>query len=178
MRWPRIAASLVGLLLSVVAGCGQTQVTVPPGAQLVHLVATETEVRLDAASVRTGDVFVQLDDPSEGGSFTFVERKAAADDTPGPLTDDDLERVAQGDTRGTSISAYGPSCVGPQGSDRGHLVGEGVCGDVWKFTLVPGKYAILGPGWTEQQSEASVDPTANPSGFVSPSTMTVLVVGP
>jgi len=158
MRRPRIAASLVGLLLSLIAGCGQSQVTVPPGGQLVHLVATETEVKLDVASVRAGDVFVQLDDPADGGSFTFVERKVAADDNPGPLTDDDLERVAHGDTRGTSISAYGPSCVGPQGSDRGHLVQEGVCGDVWIFALVPGKYAILGPGWTQRQTEASVTP--------------------
>ena len=178
MRWPRIAAALVGLLLSLVAGCEQSQVTVAPEAQLVHLVATETEVRLDVASVRAGDVFVQLDDPPDGGSFTLVERKAAAGDTPGPLTDDDLERIAHGDTRGTSISGYGPSCVGPQGSDRGHLVHEGVCGDVWKFTLVPGKYAILVPGWTQQQTEASLDPTANPSGFIPPPTMTVLVVLP
>jgi hypothetical protein len=178
MRWPGIDAALVGLLVSLVAGCGQSQVTVAPGAQLVHLVATDTDVRLDVASVRAGDVFVQLDDPPDGGSFTFVEGKATADETPGPLTDDDLERIAHGDTRGTSTSAYGPSCLGPQGSARGHLVHEGVCGDVWKFTLVPGKYAILGPRWTEQQTEASVDPTANPSGFVSPPTMTVLVVVP
>ena len=178
MRWPRIAAGLAGLILSVVAGCGQSQMTVAPGAQLVHLVATEIEVRLDVATVRAGDVFVQLDDPADGGLFTFVERKAAADETPGPLTDVDLERVAHGDTRGTSMSAYGPSCVGPQGSDRGHLVRPGVCGDVWKLTLVPGKYAILGPGWSQQQTEASVDPTVNPSGFVPPPTMTVLVVVP
>ena len=73
MRWPTIAAALVGMLVSLVTGCGESQVTVAPGAQLVHLVATETQVRLDVASVRAGDVFVQLDDPPDGGSFTFTK---------------------------------------------------------------------------------------------------------
>jgi hypothetical protein len=49
---------------------------------------------------------------------------------------------------------------------------------VWKFVLVPGKYAILGPAWTEQQTEPSVDPTADPAGFIPPPTMTVLKVLP
>jgi hypothetical protein len=178
MRWPRTSVALVGLLVGVLAGCGQSAATVPPGAQLVHLVATQSEVRLDLASVHAGDVFLQLDEPHDGGSFTFVERKSTAEETPGPLTDNDLERLAHGDTRGTSFSAYGPSCGGPSEADRGHLVQEGHCGDVWKFVLVPGKYAILGPGWTEAQTEASVDPTAPPSGFVPPPTMTVLLVLP
>ena len=178
MRWPATAAALVGLLVSVVAACGQSQATIPPGAQLVHLVATESAVRLSPASVHARDVFVQLDEPLDGGSFMFVERKTAAADTPGPLTDNDLERLARGDTQGTSLSGYGPSCSGPQGADRGHLVQEGVCGNVWKFDLAPGKYAILGPGWTEQQTEASVDPTAGPSGFVPPPTMAVFEVVP
>ena len=178
MRWPRISVALVGLLCSVLAGCGQSAATVPPGAQLVHLVATQSEVRLGSASVHAGDIFLQLDEPLDGGSFTFVERKSTAAETPGPLTDNDLERLAHGDTRGTSQSGYGPSCSGPSGADRGHLVQEGVCGNVWKFALVPGKYAILGPGWTQEQTEASVDPTAPPSGFVPPPTMAVLLVLP
>jgi hypothetical protein len=90
MRWPATAAAFVGLLVSVVAACGQGQATIPPGAQLVHLVATESAVRLSPASVHAGSVFVQLDEPLDGGSFVFVERKTAAADTPGPLTDDDL----------------------------------------------------------------------------------------
>lgn len=178
MRWSKTVAALVGLLVSVLAGCGQSPATIPPGAQLVHLVATQSEVRLSSASVHAGAVFLQLDDPLDGGSFDFVERKSTAEETPGPLTDNDLERLAHGDTRGTSFSAYGPSCTGPSGADRGHLVQEGHCGDVWKFVLLPGKYAILGPGWTEQQTEASVDPTADPAGFVPPPTMAVLEVLP
>ena len=177
IRWPRTSVALVGLLVGVLAGCGHNAATVPPGAQLVHLVATRSEVRLDLASVHAGDVFLQLDEPLDGGSFTFVEKSTGAAN-PGPLTDNDLERLAHGDTRGTSMSAYGPSCSGPSGADRGHLAQEGVCGDVWKFVLVPGKYAILGPGWTETQTEASVDPTAPLSGFVPPPTMTVLQVLP
>ena len=178
MRWSKTVAALVGLLASVLAGCGQSPATIPPGAQLVHLVATRSEVRLGSANVHAGAVFLQLDEPLDGGSFTFVERKGTAEETPGPLTDNDLGRLAHGDTRGTSMSAYGPTCTGPSKADRGHLVQEGNCGDVWKFVLLPGKYAILGPGWTEQQSEASVDPTADPAGFIPPPTMAVLEVLP
>jgi hypothetical protein len=178
MRRSGARPALVGLLVAVLAGCGQGQSNVPPGAQLAHLVATESEVRLDAASVRAGDVYLQLDEPLDGGSFIFVERKSTEDEIPGPMTDNDLERLAHGDTRGTSSSAYGPSCGGPQGADRGHLVAPGVCGNVWKFVLVPGKYAILGPAWAEQQTEPSVDPTADPAGFIPPPTMTVLKVLP
>jgi hypothetical protein len=38
----------------------------------------------------------------------------------------------------------------------------GPCGNVWKFVLVEGKYAILGPGWTMQETEPSVDPDRRP----------------
>jgi hypothetical protein len=178
MRQSKAMVAVVGLLVGVLVGCAQGQATVPAGAQLVHLVATTSEVRLTPASVHAGDVFLQLDEPLDGGGFTFVERKSTAAETPGPLTDTDLERLAHGDTQGTSQSGYGPSCGGPQGADRGHLAQPGVCGNVWKFVLVAGKYAILGPGWTQQQTEASVNPTANPAGFVPPPTMAVLDVLP
>ena len=178
MRLSRTLTVIVGLLLTVIAGCGQGDATIPPGAQVVHLVATESEVRLGSAAVHAGDVFIELDEPVDGGSFSFVERKTSAAEPPGPLTDNDLERLAHGDTEGTALSAYGPSCGGPQGAARGHLVHPGVCGNVWKFVLVAGKYAILGPRWTEQLTEASVDPTVGPAGFVAPPTMAVLEVLP
>jgi hypothetical protein len=54
----------------------------------------------------------------------------------------------------------------------------GYCGNVWKVVLVAGRYAILGPGWTEQEAEASVDPTADPAGFIPPPTMALLEVVP
>jgi hypothetical protein len=174
-----VVAAAAGMMVLVVAACGPGQATIPSGAQVVHVVATASVVRLDAASVHAGDVYLQIDEPADGGSFLFVERKAEATDTPGPLTDDDLARLARGDTMGTSISGAGPSCIGPQGAGRGHLAGPGVCGNVFKFAaLGPGKYAILGPGWNEQLTELSPAPTAGPQGPVIPATMAVLEVLP
>ena len=178
MRSVSTLVAIGSLLGGTLAGCAQGLATVPPGSQLVHLVAAEGVVRLSPATVRAGEVYLELDEPLPG-SFRLVEAKRTASDTPGPLTDNDLERVAHGDTEGTSVSGYGPSCDPGQASDAlGKLADEGNCGNVWKFVLVAGKYAILGPGWTEQQTEASVDPTANPAGFVAPPTMAVLEVVP
>jgi hypothetical protein len=167
----------MGLLLGVLAGCGLGRPTVPPGAQIVHVVATASDVRV-SGSAHAGNVYLELDDPAEGGSFMVVERKTTAAETPRPLTDDDLARLAVGDTEGTSISGAGPSCIGAQGQGRGQLAAPGVCGNVFMFVLGPGKYAILGPSWTEQQTEASTAPTAGPSGPVIPATMAVLEVLP
>jgi hypothetical protein len=171
-------AALLTVLVAMLAGCTQGQATVPSGGQLVHLVATQSEVRLSPAAVHAGDVFIQLDVPLDGGSFTFVVGAASAGATPGPLSDDDLARIAYGDMQNTGASAYGPSCSGAQGAAVGHLSGPGVCGDVWQLTLTPGRYAILGPGWTPMQVEPSVAPTANPAGFIAPPTMAVLTVLP
>ena len=178
MRQRTLVVAIVTVLVAMLAGCGQGQVTVPSGAQLVHLVATQTEVRLNPATVHAGDVFIQLDEPLDGGSFTLVVGADSATATPGPLSDNDLARIASGDMQSTAESLYEPSCSGPQGADVGHLVAPGVCGDVWKITLAPGKYAILGPGWLPAQMQASVEPTADPSGFKAPSTMAVLEVLP
>jgi hypothetical protein len=173
MRRSKTLGACVALVVAVLAGCGQSQ-SVPSGAQLVHLVATASEVHLSPATVHAGDVYLELDDPADGGSFVFVVGAATAAATPGPLTDTALEQLAHGDTQGTGQSSEGPSCSGPQGADRGHLAQPGVCGDVFKFVLVPGKYAILGPGWTQQMSEPSINPTVPPSGPVLPPTMAVL----
>ena len=128
----------IALLTSLVVGCGRGQTPIPPGAQVVHVVATESEVRLDPASVQAGDVYLVLDEPV-GGSFSFVERKRTAAETPGPLGDDDLERLAQGDTEGTSIGSFSIGCdAAQQAEDRGQM---GYCGNVWKVSLVEGKYA-------------------------------------
>ena len=166
-------AALVGLLM--LASCGRGQTPIPPGAQVVHVVATVSEVRLDPAIVRSGAVYLVLDAPLDGG-FNFVERKRIADETPGPLSDDDLARLAHGDTEGTSIGGVSSGCNASQrAEDRGLM---GPCGNVMMATLRPGKYAILGPGWTEQETEPSLDPTAGPGGFVAPPTMAVLEVLP
>jgi hypothetical protein len=168
MRRRSIEVVILTGLLAGLAGC---QAAVPGAAQLVHLVASQSEVRLTPSNVQAGDVYIQLDQPLDGGSFIFVAAN-------GPMSDNDLERLAHGDVQGTIQSTYGPSCSGSQGADVGHLAGPGVCGDVWKLTLVPGRYAILGPGWTQKQTEPSVAPTADPAGFKAPSTMAVLDVLP
>ena len=42
---------------------------IPPGAQEVHVVITESEVRLDPATFRAGDVYLVLDGPVPGVDF-------------------------------------------------------------------------------------------------------------
>lgn len=177
MRRPRYVLALGGLLISTLAGCGHPGATIPPDAQVIHLVATEAEVHLTPATAHAGDIYVQLDEPRDDGSFQLVQRKRTAAEAPGPMDDDALERLAHGDTEGTSMEGFGPSCSG-QGANIGILVQEGICGNVWMLVLGPGKYAILGPAWTMQETEARVDPTANPAGFEPPRTMTVLEVVP
>ncbi len=170
-----VPIALIVLITVLIVGCGRGQASIPPGAQVVHVVATESEVRLDPATVRAGDVYLMLDEPADG-SFAFVERKRTPTETPGPLGDDNLARLASGDTGGTSIGAYSVGCDAAQrAEDRGQM---GYCGNVWKVVVVAGKYAILGPGWTEQQTEASVDPTADPAGFIAPPSMAVLEARP
>src|ERR1700693_2584047 len=165
--------------MAVLAGCGQSQ-SVPSGAQLVHLVATASEVRLSPARVHAGDVYLELDEPADGGSFAFVGGPSTGGlpGAIGPLTDTILERLAHGDTEGSTTSSIGPSCTGLQGVDRGHLSQPGGCGDVFKLVLVPGENAILVRGGTQMQVESSINPTVPPSGPVLPPTMAVLVVLP
>jgi hypothetical protein len=176
-RAPRPSAMVIaaiGLMAVSLVACGRGQKPIPAGAQVVHVVAG-AEVRLDAPTVHPGDVYLVLDEPLDG-SFMFVSRKRTPAENPGPLSDDDLERLAHGDTEGTQIEGLSVGCdAGQRAEDRGQM---GYCGNVWKFSLVAGKYAILGPTWTEQQTEASVDPTAPPGGFVPPRSMAVLEVVP
>jgi hypothetical protein len=141
---------------------------------VVHVVATESEVRLDPATVHAGDVYLVLDEPVDG-SFRFVERKRTAEEIPGPLSDDDLERIAQGSLGGTATGGLDAGGCGPEqdARARGQL---GYCGNVMKVSLVAGKYAILGPAWIERDTRA--EPTANPSGFLVPPSMAVLEVLP
>lgn len=157
------------------AGCGPERIPIPSGSQVVHVSISDAEVRLEPATVRAGDVYLVLDEPANGG-FAFVER-GAGPDTFGPLSDDDLERLAQGDTEGTSIGGVDAGGCSPEqdAASRGQM---GPCGNVMKAVVAPGKYAILGPGWTEQVTEPRVDPTAPPGGFVPPSSMGVLEVLP
>ena len=175
MRRAKKLAGLVGLLAVLIA-CGRGQVPIPAGAQVVHVVALESGVRLTPATVRAGDVYLVLDEP-QNGSIQFVERKTAADEPPGPLSDDDLARLAAGDTEATAIGGLdaGGCSAEQDAEDRGQI---GPCGNVMKVVVAAGKYAILGPGWREMETEPRVDPTADPAGFRPPSSMAVLEVVP
>jgi hypothetical protein len=132
---------VVGLLAGVIAGCSRAT-PIPPGAQQVHVTVTESEVRLDPTTVHAGDIYLVLDAPPDGG-FAFVARQRAADATPGPLTDDDLARLARGDTEGTFIDGMnaGGCSAAQNAEDRGQM---GPCGNVMKVELIEGKYAIVG----------------------------------
>jgi hypothetical protein len=73
------AAALSSLALT---GC-EPSTEVPVDAQLVHVVVIESRVRVEPASVRSGDVYLVLEEPTS--QVLFVQRKASAAETPGPL---------------------------------------------------------------------------------------------
>jgi hypothetical protein len=124
----------------LLVGCGRGQMAVPAGAQLVAVSATGSEVQLDPATVRAGDVYVVLETP--GSSVGFAQRKSTAAERPGPLTDEDLVRLAHGDTEGTEISGFDDAGCSPQqrAEDRGRM---GPCGNVFKLVLAAGRYAFF-----------------------------------
>ena len=131
-------AALVGLVC-VLAACGRGQTPVPAGAQLVHVSVAGSEVRLDPATASAGDIYVVLDTP--GSSIGFAQQQRSAEATPGPLTDEDLDRLAHGDTQGTAIEGFDDLGCSPEqrAEDRGQM---GPCGNVFKIVLTPGKYAF------------------------------------
>jgi hypothetical protein len=134
--------STLSLVLAVllVVGCGRGQTAVPAGAQLVAVSATGSEVHLDPATVRAGDVYVVLETP--GSSVGFAQRKSTAAERPGALTDEDLARLAHGDTQGTEIGGFDDHGCSPEqrADDRGRM---GPCGNVFKLVLRAGKYAFF-----------------------------------
>jgi hypothetical protein len=131
---------LLGLLNGALVGCGRGQTPVPPGGQKVHVTVSDSEVRLDPATVRAGDVYVVTETP--GSTVGFAQRKRTAEETPGPMSDEDLDRLAHGDTEGTAIGGFDDTgCSADQrADDRGQM---GYCGNVFKETLTPGKYAFF-----------------------------------
>ena len=139
MRVQRTTLWLVVAALLVV-GCGRGQEAVPAGAQLVAVRATGSEVNLDHATVRAGDVYVVLETP--GSSVGFVQRKSTAEEPPGPLTDEDLARLARGDTQGTAIGGFDDFGCSPEqrAEDRGRM---GPCGNVFRLVLEAGRYAFF-----------------------------------
>lgn len=175
MRLFLTAVVPLGLLAALLVACGRGQRPIPPGAQQVHVVVSASGVHLEPDTVRAGDVYVVLDTPRS--SVGFVERKRTQAEAPGPLSDDDLARLARGDTEGTAMGGFDLS--GCSDAQRAEDLGQqGYCGNVFKVVLQAGKYAFLGPGWKLQETEPSTNPTAGPGGFSPPSSMTVLEVLP
>ena len=84
---------------------------------------------------------VVLDTPRS--SVGFLQGRRAAEDTPGPLGDDDLARMARGgDTQGTDVSGF--DLIGCDDGQRAEDLGQqGYCGNVFKVVLSAGKYAFF-----------------------------------
>jgi hypothetical protein len=137
-----VVAGLLAMLGSVTVACGRGQIPIPSGAQQVHVVVTTSEVRLEPSTVRPGEVYLVLEAPPNG-SITFVEAKRSAAASPEPLTGDDLDRLARGDTRGTSIAGLDAGGCSPEqdAADRGQM---GPCGNVMLVVVSPGRYAVVG----------------------------------
>jgi hypothetical protein len=169
--WTMVA--LVGTLSTVFVACGRARTPIPAGAQVVHIAVIQSGLRLDRATVRAGDVHIVLDTP--GSSVGFASRKRGTLEA-GPLSDDDIARLARGDTQGLGIEGFDTSgCSTEQRAEDLGLMGP--CGNAFKVVLVEGRYAILGPGWTEQQSESLVAPSVGPPGLL-PRSIAILQVLP
>ncbi len=135
-----LTVGIAGLLASGLAGCGRGQTPIPEGAQRIHVVVDGPAVRLDPATIRAGDVYVVLETPGSG--VGFAQRQRSAEETPGPLTDEDIDRLAHGDTEGTSIGGFDDTGCSPEqrAEDRGRM---GPCGNVFQLTLTPGMYVFF-----------------------------------
>ena len=140
---------LVALLVGTLVGCEPGPISVPSGAQAVHVIATPSEVRLNPATAHAGDVYLVLDGPVQNAEL--VERQPTAEGSPGPLRDQDLARLARGDTEGTLIEDISVGC----------------CGNVFKVVLPAGKYAFI-----------ISDPGGKSGGLVPPRSLAVLEVLP
>jgi len=148
---------LLCLLATSLAACGRGQTPIPAGAQQVHVQIVGSEVRLDPATVPAGDVYMVLDTPRS--SVGFAQRQATAAATPGPLRDEDLERLGRGDTQGTAIGGFDLlGCSDEQrAQDRGRM---GPCGNVFKVLLAPGKYAFFSGNLEGAASGGGTSPIA------------------
>jgi len=142
MRLVMVPPVLAGILVlaGLVAACGGRATAMPAGAQQVHVAVNEAGVSLSPAVVPAGDVYVVLDTPRS--SVFFVQGQRAAADTPGPLSDDELARIAlNGDSQGTSMESFDQ--IGCSDEQRAADLGQmGPCGNVSHVVLSPGKYAI------------------------------------
>ena len=146
-----------GVIASVIVGCDRAT-PIPDGAQQVHVVITDDAITLEPDVVQAGDVYLVLDEPATG-SFTFVERRATAEETPGPMTEEDLERLALGDTGGMSISGLDAGGCSPEqnAEDLGRM---GPCGNVMLYVVAPGRYAVV-------SGDVDLDPATGASPLIA-----------
>ena len=124
MMRPMRVFTFVLMLATVGAGC-ESATAIPAGAQQVRVAATATSVQVTPATVHAGDVYFVLDLSPQGVPLSFVKSSSGAG---GALTDADIARLAQNvDSAGLSSEGIDASC----------------CGNVYKKTLAPGKYAFV-----------------------------------
>ncbi len=136
----RIAVGVLCVVAVAPVGCGRGQTPIPYGAQQLHVQVIESEVHLDPNTVSAGEVYVVLDTPRS--SVGFAQGQATAGATPGPLRDEDLERLARGDTESTAIGGF--DLLGCSEEQRAEGRGQmGPCGNVFRVVLTPGKYAFF-----------------------------------
>ncbi len=141
MRGFRTGITVLCMMMCLLVGCGRGQTPIPSGAQEVHVVIVGSEVRLEPATVHAGDIYVVLDTP--GSSVGFAQRqRGPSPETPGPLNDEDMDRLAHGDTQGMAIGGFSDTgCSAEQrAEDRGRM---GPCGNVVMVVLTAGKYAFF-----------------------------------
>jgi hypothetical protein len=137
-RTVRIVGAAV--LAAMLAAACESTTAVPAGAQVVHVVATEQSITLAPNSVRAGDVYLMLDEPTR--SILFVQSQTSAEATPGPLDSEALERLRTGDTFHTAVSGLDAGGCSPaqDAENRGRM---GPCGNVMQVVLSPGDYAVV-----------------------------------
>jgi hypothetical protein len=128
------------VLAATLAAACESTTAVPAGAQVVHVVATEHSITLAPNSVRAGDVYLMLDEPTR--SIQFVQSQTSADGTPGPLDEEALHRLRTGDTFHTAVSGLEAGGCSPAQDleNRGRM---GYCGNVMLVVLSPGSYAVV-----------------------------------
>ena len=148
------AAATAATLLALAACTGNAPI--PSGAQQVQVTVTSSGVELQPDSVAAGDVYLVLDD----GSISFVERKAGAYATTGPLSDEQITQIGAGDLQDTSVSGLeANTCDSEQNAAARGMTGP--CGNVMLVTVQPGSYLIVA-GAPEEAGAPSAVLTVSP----------------
>lgn len=136
-----VAACAAGaaFLVAAVAACDvHTPVTIPAGAQVVHVSVTETEIAIAPARVHAGAVYLVNEGPAR--AFQLISTSAGTDGSRGPMTPADADRLARGDFQGTTMEGFDVTCATDQWTDGQHWDG---CGENVALTLSEGLYALM-----------------------------------